>query len=212
VELDPVDRITTDAIGEPGERVFYLQARQGTTLVTVLVEKQQVQLLAASILEILSRVGKETGQGPGEEEMELEEPVEPVWRAGRLSIGYLEERDLILLELEELLPEAEDGEDEDEDEDDGDEEADPAASAAIEEAESVLSALEELEELSARAGEKEADRIRLWATREQMLSLSRHGTAVCSRGRPPCQFCGNPLNPEGHICPAMNGHGRSGQP
>jgi uncharacterized repeat protein (TIGR03847 family) len=214
VELDPVDRITTDAIGEPGERVFYLQARQGTMLVTVLVEKQQVQLLAASILEILSRVGKETGQGPGEEEMGLEEPIEPVWRAGRLSIGYLEERDLILLELEELLPEAEDDEDEDEDaaETEGEVEADPSASAAIEEAESVLSALEELEELSARPGEKEAGRIRLWATREQMLSLSRHGTAVCSRGRPPCQFCGNPLDPEGHICPAMNGHGRSGQP
>jgi len=211
VELDPVDRITTDAIGEPGERVFYLQARQGTTAVTVLVEKQQVQLLAASILEILSRVGKETGQGPGEEEMELEEPIEPMWRAGRLSIGYLEERDLILLELEELLPEAEDGEDEEEDEAETEEEPDPAASAAIEEAESVLSALEELEELSARPGE-EAGRIRLWATREQMLSLSRHGTAVCSRGRPPCQFCGNPLDPEGHICPAMNGHGRSGQP
>ena len=71
MELDPVDRITTDAVGPAGERTFYLQARKGTDLVTVLVEKQQVQLLSASILEILARVGKETGQGPGEEEMEL---------------------------------------------------------------------------------------------------------------------------------------------
>jgi uncharacterized repeat protein (TIGR03847 family) len=203
VELDPVDRITTDAIGEPGERVFYLQARRDDTLVTVLVEKQQVQLLAASILEILSRVGKETGQGPAEEEMELEEPVEPVWRAGRLSIGYLEERDLILLELEELVPEAESAVEAEA----GEEEAGTAASEAVEEAESVLEALEELEELSGGLGASEADRIRLWATREQMLSLSRHGTLVCARGRPPCQFCGNPLDPEGHICPAMNGHG-----
>src|SRR5207248_2305096 len=76
-------------------------------LVTIMVEKQQVELLASSILEILSRVGKETAAGPPEEAMELEEFVEPMWRAGRLSIGYLEERDLLLLEVEEVLDEEE---------------------------------------------------------------------------------------------------------
>jgi uncharacterized repeat protein (TIGR03847 family) len=162
VDLEPVDRITTDAVGEPGQRAFYLQARKGPDLVTILLEKQQVQLLSSSILEILARVGKETAQGPPEEEMELEEPVEPLWRAGRLSIGYLEERDLLLLEVEEATEEDE---------------------------------------------EREGERVRLWATPEQMLSLSRHGALVCARGRPPCQFCGNPKDPEGHVCPAMNGHG-----
>jgi uncharacterized repeat protein (TIGR03847 family) len=187
VELDPVDRITTEAVGPPGHRTFYIQARQGGTLATVLVEKQQVQLLSSSILEILARVGKETGPGPPEDEMGLEEPVEPMWRAGRLSIGYLEERDLLLLEIEELLP----GEDEEEEEEEGEDE---------EEVEGGVS-----------EPEREADRIRLWATREQMLSLSRHGALVCSRGRPACQFCGNPLDPEGHVCPAMNGQGELGQ-
>jgi uncharacterized repeat protein (TIGR03847 family) len=163
VELGPVDRITADAVGEPGQRTFYLQARSGPRLITVLVEKQQVQLLAASILEILSRVGKETGQGLDEDQMDIETPLEPIWRAGRLSIGYEQERDLLILELEEQV---------------GEEEAE----------------------------EREADRLRLWATREQMLSLSRHGALVCSRGRPACQLCGNPMEPEGHWCPAMNGH------
>jgi uncharacterized repeat protein (TIGR03847 family) len=197
VELDPVDRITTDAIGEPGDRTFFIQARQGGTLVTVTVEKQQVQLLAASILEILTRIGKETGQGPGEEEMSLEQPVEPRWRAGRLSIGYLEERDLILLEIEELLPEDEDAVEE------------AGETPRMEE----FGGMEELEELETLETERErdADRVRLWATREQMLSLSRQGAAVCSRGRPTCQFCGNPLDPEGHVCPAMNGHGQLGR-
>jgi uncharacterized repeat protein (TIGR03847 family) len=201
VELDPVDRITTDAIGAPGERMFYIQARQGKTLVTVTVEKQQVQLLASSILEILSRIGKETGQGPGEEEMTLEEPVEPMWRAGRLSIGYLEERDLILLEIEELLPEDEDAEEE--------------GAAGLEALETLegLERVEGLEELetSEPDSDRDADRVRMWATREQMLSLSRQGALVCSRGRPTCQFCGNPLDPEGHVCPAMNGHGQLGR-
>ncbi|OFW78549.1 MAG: hypothetical protein A2Z48_03355 [Actinobacteria bacterium RBG_19FT_COMBO_70_19] len=177
VELGPVDRITTGAVGEPGGRTFYLQARTGQRLVTVMVEKQQVELLAASILDILERVGKETEEGPAEEELELEEPLEPEWRVGKLSIGYAEDRDLLLLELEELVPD---------DEEESEEE--------------VLTEIEG----------PEPDTIRLWATREQMLALSRHGAAVAARGRPACQFCGNPIDPEGHTCPAMNGHGRRG--
>src|SRR5438105_15882847 len=110
IELDPVDRITAGAVGEAGSRTFYLQARKGEQLVTLLVEKQQVQLLAASVLEILSRVGKETGEGPAEEAMALDEPVLAEWRVGRLSIGYHEDRDLVLLEAEELPPESDDEE------------------------------------------------------------------------------------------------------
>jgi uncharacterized repeat protein (TIGR03847 family) len=170
VEISPVIRITADAIGEPGQRAFYLQVRGEAELVTIHVEKEQVQLLAASILEILARVGKETEEGPSESEMELEEPVEPLWRAGRLSIGYEEDRDLLLLEIEELVPV-----DDDEDE--------PALLEA-----------------------PDPDRLRLWATREQMLALSRQSAAIAARGRPTCQFCGNPMDPEGHWCPAMNGH------
>ncbi|MDP8956408.1 MAG: DUF3090 domain-containing protein, partial [Actinomycetota bacterium] len=77
MELDPVDRLTTDAIGPPGSRTFYIQARKDDRLITLLVEKQQVQLLSASVVEILSRIGKETGQGPAEEAMQLEEPIAP---------------------------------------------------------------------------------------------------------------------------------------
>jgi uncharacterized repeat protein (TIGR03847 family) len=170
VEIGPVDRITTDAVGEPGRRTFYLQARAGPELVTVIVEKQQVELLAASILDILERVGQETEEGPAEEQMDLEEPLEPRWRVGRLSIGYAADRDQLMLELEELVPELED------------------------------------EEVAEQVGAPEPDRIRLWATRAQMLALSRHGAAVVARGRPTCPLCGNPIDPEGHMCPAMNGH------
>ena len=179
MDLEHVDRITAGAVGEPGERTFYLQARTGAELVTLILEKQQVELLSASILDILSRVGKETGEGPSEEELELEEPLEPVWRVGRLSIGYEEERDRMVLEVEELVPE-------DENEEEGDE-------GAVE-TEGVLPDL------------PEPDRIRMWATREQMLALSRQGAAVAAAGRPRCEFCGNPIDPEGHTCPAMNGH------
>jgi uncharacterized repeat protein (TIGR03847 family) len=165
LELDPVDRITVGAVGEPGDRVFYLQARQDDRLVTLIVEKQQVQLLSATLVDILARLGKEI-EDAGDEEMDLEEPLVPEFRAGRLAVGYQEDRDLMLLEAEELAPDDEDDEE-----------------------------------------EAQGEQIRMWATREQMLSLARTGAAVVAAGRPQCRYCGNPMDPEGHTCPAMNGHG-----
>jgi uncharacterized repeat protein (TIGR03847 family) len=186
VDLERVDRITAGAVGEPGERTFFLQAREGDRSITILVEKEQVELLGTSILEILATVGRETGEGPPSEELGLEPPLEPLWRAGRLSIGYAEERDLMLLEIEELVEPEDEDEREDEPNEAPGEETDGAP--AIE------------------TDGPEPDRVRLWATREQMLALARHGAAVAERGRPKCRYCGNPIDPQGHMCPAMNGH------
>jgi uncharacterized repeat protein (TIGR03847 family) len=186
VDLERVDRITAGAVGEPGERTFFLQAREGDRSITILVEKEQVELLGTSILEILATVGRETGEGPPSEELGLEPPLEPLWRAGRLSIGYAEERDLMLLEIEELVEPEDEDEQEYEPDEAPDEETDGAP--AIE------------------TDGPEPDRVRLWATREQMLALARHGAAVAERGRPRCRYCGNPIDPQGHMCPAMNGH------
>jgi uncharacterized repeat protein (TIGR03847 family) len=176
MDLGTVDRITADAIGEPGMRTFYLQARAGDQLVTVIVEKEQVELLARSVLELVTGVPPDdaeddTGGDTEEATTTLEDPVDPRWRAGRLSIGFDDEQDRFLLEIDEYVPEVED-------------EEDPRSTLVTE----------------------EPDSISLWASREQMLALARHGTAVVARGRPRCQFCGNPIDPEGHVCPATNGH------
>ena len=173
MDLGSVDRITAGTIGEPGSRTFYLQARARDQLVTVVVEKQQVQLLSASILELLADLELETGVGPSDDELGLEDPVDPMWRAGRLSIGYDQDRQLFVLEIEESLPETE-----------GDEPP------------SILD------------GAAEPEVVQLAATREQMFALSRYGAAVAEQGRPTCQFCGNPIDAEGHACPAMNGHSK----
>jgi len=172
MDLGPVDRITADAVGEPGSRVFYLQAQVGADTICVIVEKEQVQLLATSVLELVTDLELGLDEEP-EADMSLREPLEPRWRAGRLSIGFEQDRDLFMLEIEEFRP----GEDEVE------EPADPR---------SLL--------------DPEPESLRLWATRRQMLALSRHGVEVAEAGRPACQFCGNPMDPEGHACPAMNGH------
>src|SRR5688500_8763553 len=101
IELDPVERLTTDAVGPPGKRIFYLQGRKGDQVVTVVLDKEQVELLAASVVSVLAQVGKDVGDPTSEGSMELEEPLLPEWEAGRLSIGYEEDRDLFVLEVEE---------------------------------------------------------------------------------------------------------------
>ena len=172
MDLGVVDRITADAIGEPGMRTFYIQARAGEQLVTVIVEKEQVELLARSVLELATDIPPDDvlDDEPDDVALTLEDPVDPRWRAGRLSIGFDDDQDRFLLEIDEYVPEVED-------------EDDPRSLLV-----------------------EEPDSISLWASREQMLALARHGNAVAARGRPRCQFCGNPMDPEGHVCPAMNGH------
>ena len=181
MDLERVERITAGAVGEPGERTFFLQPRAGARTVTIGGEKEPVELRGTSLLENRATVGRETGEGPPSDELGLEPPLEPLWRAGRLSIGYAEERDLMLLEIEELV--------EQEDEDESDVEPEGEGSPEDE--------------------GPEPGRVRLWATREQMLALARHGAAVAERGRPKCRYCGNPIGPQGHMCPAMNGHRES---
>lgn len=170
MDLGTVDSITADAVGEPGMRTFYLQARAGGEVVTVIVEKEQVELLARSVLELLADNPRETAIADvDDDEQTLEDPVDPRFRAGRLSIGFDDTEDRFLLEIDEFVPE-----------------------------------LEEDDPRSLLVGEPET--VTLWASREQMLALARHGEAVVARGRPRCQFCGNPIDPEGHVCPATNGH------
>src|SRR6476620_8080801 len=110
MKISAVDRITADAIGEPGMRKFYLQARAGEQLVTLIVEKEQVELLARSVLELATDVPIPDDVEP--EELSLEEPVDPRWRVGRLSIGFDDEQDRFLLEIDEFVPEVDEEDDE----------------------------------------------------------------------------------------------------
>jgi len=103
IELNPVTFITVDAIGQPGERVFYLQGRSQNQVVTLLVEKYQIQTLALAIenlmIELQEKVPGLANASPDyeEEEMMLEPPLDPIFRVGELSLGYQQEQDLLVL-------------------------------------------------------------------------------------------------------------------
>src|SRR2546423_61449 len=79
----------------PGERTSSREGKRGARLVTLLVEKGQVRQLAAAVVEILARIGADPSAEADTPTMDLEPPLEPEWRAGRLAIGYEEDRDLL---------------------------------------------------------------------------------------------------------------------
>jgi uncharacterized repeat protein (TIGR03847 family) len=106
-EFDPVDWITAGAVGEPGQRTFYVQARRGADVVAIIVEKTQVWALAQLAQELLTRLGVEvTGDDLDEHAMRLLEPVVPAWRAGSMSLGMDAVGQRFLLEAGELAEEA----------------------------------------------------------------------------------------------------------
>jgi uncharacterized repeat protein (TIGR03847 family) len=114
IELKPVDRITADAIGEPGSRVFYLQGRKGNRLVTLICEKEHVAGLAAAIDQVLlsladGEAGAVVAPDPViEGGMDLEYPLDPVFRVGEVNLGYDQVSETLVIIAYELLPEDED--------------------------------------------------------------------------------------------------------
>lgn len=110
-EIDPVDWITAGAVGEPGRRTFYIQARRGHDLLALVTEKTQVQWLATQAQELLGRVGVVvTPDDLNADAQQLLEPLVPAWRVGSISLGMDPEGTRFLLEAEELVLEEEDTE------------------------------------------------------------------------------------------------------
>jgi uncharacterized repeat protein (TIGR03847 family) len=111
IDVDPCDHITADAIGKPGERVFYLQAYQDTRTVTILIEKAQLQSLAIGIEQFLSQISQQNPdleEATGdymEEQMRIHPPVDPLFRAGEIGLGYDKDRDRVVIFTKELLTE-----------------------------------------------------------------------------------------------------------
>ncbi|HEU5001424.1 MAG TPA: DUF3090 family protein [Actinomycetota bacterium] len=110
IEFDGVDRITFGTVGPPGRRTFYLQARRGTVMVTLVVEKEHLVALGEGTEEIFKAEGypdPATGGTDEDPPMELEEPIEPMFRVGAVALGFAEDRDLVLIECRAMAPEDE---------------------------------------------------------------------------------------------------------
>jgi uncharacterized repeat protein (TIGR03847 family) len=104
IELDDVDGLGAGAIGQPGQRAFYIQARTEHTQLTVLVEKEQVDLLATEAVAFLDRIADTYPELPFDlpsTQSTLREPTVPLFRARLIGLGFDPERELVLIELRE---------------------------------------------------------------------------------------------------------------
>ena len=102
-EFDAPDKVTVGTIGEVGARVFLLQAREGSSVVTMKVEKQQVGALATLLGRLLHDLAR-----PGElseDDLELDEDDEPSFVVGALAVSYDSVGDRVVLLAEELVGE-----------------------------------------------------------------------------------------------------------
>lgn len=116
IDLNPITHITVDAVGQPGERIFYLQGKSLKQEITLLVEKFQIQTLALAVENLMSELLEKTpdladaSPDYSEESMTLEPPLDPLFRVGELSLGYDPEQDLMILIAKEVpldMPDAE---------------------------------------------------------------------------------------------------------
>lgn len=176
--FDAPERFVAGTVGEPGHRAFFLQAREGSRLATVLVEKEQVSALAERLDGLLDEVLRRTGGTapvpalpPAEldDPEPLDQPIEEDFRVGTLTLAWDGTDDRVVIEAYAA------GEDEEELDDEVPSERD------------VL--VVRISGASARAFVKRAQ-------------------ALVEAGRPPCPLCALPLDPEGHVCPRQNGYRR----
>jgi len=93
-DFNPADRITVDTIGPPGKRVFFLQASQGTLVVTLVFEKEQARALASGLFQLLDQLQAEHDEDKDEvkailaSQMTPQQPVKPEFRIGQIGIGF----------------------------------------------------------------------------------------------------------------------------
>ncbi|HVL84832.1 MAG TPA: DUF3090 domain-containing protein [Pseudonocardia sp.] len=177
------ERFVAGTVGEPGDRSFYLQAIEEARIVSVLLEKQQVSVLAERIAALLAEVTRRFGPelppepGPDADAEPLAVPLEEEFRVGTMGLGWDAESRSIVVELLAVTEEEVD--------------------------ESVV--LDDTEE--------GPDALRVFLSPMQAKAFAERAERVVSAGRPPCPLCAAPLDPEGHVCARLNGyHQRSPVP
>ncbi len=180
--FDWPDRFVVGTVGRPGARTFYLQARDGSRVVSVAVEKEQSAALAEKIDEVLDELMAEDGNpfsipalAPEglEDEEPLDAPVEEQFRAGAMSLGWDPSTAQVVIE------------------------AFPIIEVEVER----LEDLDELVDLPESLPEEVLEvRIPVGSAR----AFTERTRAVVSAGRPVCSLCGQPMD-EGHVCELPDG-------
>lgn len=184
---DAPDRFVAGTVGTPGERTFFLQAREGNRITSVVVEKQQVSVLAEHMERVLEEVLRRSNGAadvpPASQRSRdvspLDAPITEEFRVGTMTIAWDPNIDRVVVELFSNV--------------------DPEESEPAEGPEPTTA-----DELEVEADEVIVVKITAAYAREFVA----RATALVAAGRPPCPFCLQPIDAEGHICPRANGYRR----
>ena len=196
IELETVDSLGAGAVGDPGEREFFLQARTESAQLTVLVEKEQVALLATEAVAFLDRIAEDYPEEPPEvrepavRQAGLREPTVPLFRARLIGLGFDPEREMVLIELRERSSD--------------DEEEGEAVPSEAENAPPDLADLPDVAVADPTDEDEEGYVARIYATRGQVRAMAAKGAEAVAAGRPLCPLCDMPMDPAGHRCPRWN--------
>ncbi len=183
-DFDPPERFVAGTVGPPGQRTFFLQARSGTRLVSIALEKQQIAALSERIDELLDEVMTNDvtrhtvpAVAPlGLEDSEpLEQPIVEEFRGGTMTLSWDPQEERVMIEVF------------------------PFTEAAVVSPDQLDEELEEPDP-------DEIFRVRITAGVARAF-VKRTGQ-VLEAGRPSCPFCGNPIDPDGHLCVRANGFRR----
>lgn len=182
--FDPPDRFVAGTVGPPGHRTFFLQARAGERLTSVALEKQQVEALAERIDELLDELMTGNPGGaliPAVTPRDLvdNDPLEqPIEEEFRAGTMTLSWDVTAERLVIEVFPYTE------------------AAVVSPEQRDEDLEEPEPEEIFLVRMG---AGHARAFVERAR---------SVLGAGRPDCPFCGEPIDPDGHLCVRANGFRR----
>ena len=181
-DYDPPDRFVAGTVGEPGSRTFFLQARSGTRVTSVALEKAQVAVLAERVDELLDEVVRVSGGTAAvpavapvdaEDNDPLDAPIEEEFRVGAMSLAW-----------------------------------DPDVGRVVVECFAEGVSVDEDDEDDENEEELEGSVLRVSMTGAAARAFTKRALAVVAAGRPPCPFCNGPLDASGHICPRANGYRR----
>lgn len=179
-EFSAPDRVVIGTVGMPGDRTFFLQARQDGTLISVALEKAQAAALAERIDQLLDEARARGHQDVIPTEADavhrdtapLDAPIVEEFRVGAMALGW-----------------------------------DEAGQRVVVEAHGVGTESEVVPEIGDDDAEG-PDTLRVWLSPSSARAFAARTRTVVAAGRPSCPFCTQPLDPEGHLCPRANGYRR----
>src|SRR5699024_5676617 len=173
------DRFVAGTVGEPGDRTFYLQASEDVRTISVTIEKQQVEVLSERLGSLLEDVANRFGAEIPEEAPDEHVDVDP------LDVPVEEEFRVGTMGLG----------------------WDAESSAVVIELLAVTDG--EIDETVVLDDTEEGpDAVRVFLSPTEARAFAARANRVLSAGRKPCPLCGEPLDPQGHICPRQNGYHR----